>query len=337
MGAPRAELELATVFIPFGCELRKDVANALPLRDAQDLLKLRPLAPKGVQVKLSDGRIARAREGIPVALADWAGDVTVYCGGIARIARWPVVSALKMMGAGSIPDLVVVTYLNANDLDGRLSFGGPQDAADLKTILDHLLERIPRVRALVLRGSCKGALTVLAFLGAYSDSVAAGRVRAAILDSPPLQLERSLSNYMPGLYTLARWFYFRGYKPENRDILDVTRFPPHVALFFAAIDGDAIAPPQDVDRIARHFARLTTAPIWNYTAPRGSARHGRVSTLPGHRERLLAFLISPTVIPIARVGAIGDGCLQVRILALDAEAASSLGPELFTLVLAFLQ
>jgi len=229
--------------------------------DAKRVLRTeRPLNSR--TIRLSRSTLVRVGSGIPFHQDEKHSKCILYCSGLGACVKDPAVAALKFLAKGTFgrfhqkDNTLIISYWNAYDNDHRFNFGGPADVSVLNTVFRRLLKSQSALERIILYGSCVGSKVILHFLHTYANDPALSIVKASVLDSPPLDLEGSLTRYMRGLYTLTRLFYFRHYVPHRSNPLQFRTFPKHVALFWSAIEGDRIADVDDVRAMATHVSKF---------------------------------------------------------------------------------
>jgi len=241
-------------------------------------------------VRLPNDMIVTVQAGIPnvgqhkVAI--------LYCAGLGSCVKDPALQAMKFLSQGTFgrdDNLLIISYWNAYDNDNRFNFGGPADVALLYHVFQYLMRRQPNLQKVILYGSCSGAKIILHFLSAYAEDPALSVVKGAVLDSPPLDLERSLSRYMTGLYTLTTWFYFRHYVNPRSNALQFRKFPKHVRLFWSVIQGDKLADYDDVRAMAIHLSQFSDHNSTLFVAAPYSVKHGCVAKLRTHCHHVNEF------------------------------------------------
>jgi len=232
-----------------------------------------------------DGKIYRAQSGIPGEINNF-DQVSVYSGGFYNNCRTQASSVLRMIRLDGMHG-ACITFNYAPDYSrARFNFCQEQDIACLDLVYKNVLEKSPHARV-VLRGACKGGVTTLHFLAhkaAHGEDVS--NVKAAVIESAPLSVERALSHY-PFSHGLAR-LTFPNYNPKNKTILDA-KIMPNIPLFIGRIPGDMIADVGDTAKTVRHVQQVGNKNnAWLFTA-RESIRHGLICKLKDYQLALNAF------------------------------------------------
>ncbi len=232
-----------------------------------------------------DGKLYRAQNGIPSNIKNFE-QVSIYSGGFSNNCRPHASSVMRMIKQGSMHG-ACVTFNYAPDYSrARFNFCQEQDTVCLDLVYQTLLEKNPNARVM-LRGGCKGAANTLHFLAykaAHGENVS--NIKAAVIESAPLSVERALSHY-PLSHGLAR-LTFPNYDPKNKTMLDAKTMP-NIPLFFGRIPTDTIADAGDIAKMVRHVQQVGNKNnAWLFTA-RESIRHGLICKLKDYQLALNAF------------------------------------------------
>ncbi len=232
-----------------------------------------------------DGQLYRVQNGIPDALKNYE-QVSIYSGGFSNSCRPHASSVMRMIARGSMHGACITLNYAPDYSRARFNFCQEQDSVCLDLVYKALLEKNPDVRVL-LRGGCKGAANTLHFLAYKAErGEDVSNIKAAVLESPPLSVERALS-YYPFSHALAR-FAFPNYNPKSNTILDAKAMP-NVPLFFGRIPTDTIANADDIGSMVHHVQQVgNESNVWLFTA-RESVWHGKISKLKNYQLALNAF------------------------------------------------